>query len=291
MQRRAPLIGALAGTALLVACTGSPAAPPTASSPSPTAPAATSTSPAPPSPTPTPTTPSPTPTPDAGADAVVRPVGDAQWARMVAAGMDYDGCPLDQEDLARVEVNHWTFAGEVERGVIVVNADVAGSVARIFTRLYEQKYPIRSMRPLEEFGGDSNASLRADNTAGFNCRKPGQINAPQKSSPHANGRAIDVNPRENPWVDPRCGCWSPTGRYAARTPAPGVIVRGDSTWQAFVDEGWIWQNIKVPDYMHFDTGFPSRPRTDLGTPLPKASNTFGAKPWTGTPDPSATPPR
>ena len=61
--------------------------------------------------------------------------------------------------------------------------------------------------------------------------------------------------------------------------------------QAFVDEGWIWQNIKVPDYMHFDTGFPSRPRTDLGTPLPKASNTFGAKPWTGTPDPSATPPR
>jgi len=210
---------------------------------------------------------------------------------MVAAGMDYEGCPLDQEELARVEVNHWGFDGTVKRGVLVVNADVADSVARIFTRLFEDRFPIRSMRPLEEFDGDSNASLRADNTAGFNCRRPGQINAPQEKSPHANGRAVDVNPRENPWVDPRCTCWNPTARYAERVPGKGVILRGDSTWQAFVDEGWIWQNIKVPDYMHFDTGYPSKPRDDLGTPLPEASNLWGTKPWTGTPNPTASPPR
>jgi hypothetical protein len=30
-------------------------------------------------------------------------------------------------------------------------------------------------------------------------------------------------------------------------------------WRAFHDEGWIWQNIDVPDYMHFDTGYPSSP--------------------------------
>ena len=27
----------------------------------------------------------------------------------------------------------------------------------------------------------------------------------------------------------------------------------------FTREGWIWQNIDVPDYMHFDTVYPSRP--------------------------------
>jgi hypothetical protein len=250
------------------------------------------TAPAPADPT-TPAPPSPTPSPSEpiDAEAVVQPVGDAQWARMVAAGMDYEGCPLDQEDLARVEVNHWTFDREVERGVIVVNRDVAASVARIFTRLFEQRYPIRSMRPLEEFDGDSNASLRADNTAAFNCRRPDQINAPQARSPHANGRAIDINPRENPWIDPRCGCWSPTGRNAERVEAPGRILRGDATWEAFADEGWIWQNINVPDYMHFDTGYPSRPRTDLGERIPDSRNTFGSKPWTGTPNPTATPPR
>jgi hypothetical protein len=30
-------------------------------------------------------------------------------------------------------------------------------------------------------------------------------------------------------------------------------------WRQFTRAGWIWQNIDVPDYMHFDTGYPSRP--------------------------------
>jgi hypothetical protein len=115
------------------------------------------------------------------------------------------------------------------------------------------------MRPAEAYGGDSDASLRDDNTSAYNCRRPDQINAPPSRSPHANGRAIDINPRENPWVDPRCGCWSPTGRHQERRPGKGVILRDGVVWRAFRDEGWIWQNIDVPDYMHFDTGYPSAP--------------------------------
>ena len=41
--------------------------------------------------------------------------------------------------------------------------------------------------------------------------------------------------------------------------AAGKILRKDPVWQLFDDEGWIWQNIDVPDYMHFDTGYPSKP--------------------------------
>lgn len=178
---------------------------------------------------------------------------------MVATGMARPGCPVGRRELRRVEVNHYTFAGKVRRGVLVVNRDVAESVSRVFTRLFEARFPIRRMRPVEAYGGDSNASLRADNTSAYNCRRPSQINAPPMKSPHANGRAVDINPRENPWKDLRCDCWFPNARNRERKPGPGVIVQGGVVWRAFVHEGWIWQNIDVPDYMHFDTGYPSKP--------------------------------
>nr|WP_246321812.1 M15 family metallopeptidase [Nocardioides panzhihuensis] len=115
------------------------------------------------------------------------------------------------------------------------------------------------MQPVEEYDGDANASLADDNTSAYNCRREDQINAPFRESPHANGRAIDINPFENPWKDLRCTCWFPSGDYRARKEAPGVILRDGVVWKAFRREGWIWQNIDVPDYMHFDTGYPSEP--------------------------------
>jgi hypothetical protein len=193
------------------------------------------------------------------ADPVIRRVPDHQWHRMVATGVWRPGCPQHQASLRRVEVNHYTFGGKVRRGVVVVNRDVAPSVARIFTRLFEKRFPIRRMVPVEVYRGDSHASLRADNTSGYNCRRPDQINAPVKASPHANGRALDINPRENPWVDLRCDCWFPSPRHKARVAGPGKVIKGGIVWRAFRQEGWIWQNIDVPDYMHFDTGYPSRP--------------------------------
>ncbi|EGX55178.1 hypothetical protein SZN_34227 [Streptomyces zinciresistens K42] len=196
------------------------------------------------------------------ADAVVRPVSAAQWQRIRAAGMVREGCPVTSPDqLRRVELNHYGFDGKVRRGVLVVNADTAESVARVFTRLFEAKFPIRGMKPLEEYGGDNTTSLADDNTASFNCRRPNQINAPEKESPHGNGRAIDINPVENPWQDLRCKCWKPSAANNARTEGQGKILEGGTVWRAFRAEGWIWQDISVPDYMHFDTGYPSVPFT------------------------------
>jgi hypothetical protein len=166
---------------------------------------------------------------------------------------------MTRETLRRVEINHVGFDGSVRRGVLVVNADVADSVARIFTRLFDEGFPIRQMRPVEEFSGDNEASMAADNTAAYNCRRATQANAPADESPHANGRAIDVNPVENPWVDPRCDCWSPVDTFGTTRVGPGVIIKGGLPWTVFTSEGWIWQDIDTPDYMHFDTGYPSRP--------------------------------
>ncbi|GAB2873540.1 M15 family metallopeptidase [Streptomyces mayteni] len=216
-------------------------------------------------------TPSPTEPEQPSADPVVREISPEQWNEMVVAGMWREGCPATREDLRRVEINHVDFEGEVRRGVLVVNRDIADSVARVFTRLFEEGFPIRRMRPVEEYEGDNNASMADDNTASYNCRRPDQINAPQDESPHANGRAIDINPLENPWMDLRCECWSPGPEFAERTEGPGKILEGGLVWQTFTDEGWIWQNIDVPDYMHFDTGYPSGPFDPLDPLDPEAA--------------------
>lgn len=194
------------------------------------------------------------------AEAVISPVSPDQWAAMKKAGMVRSQCPVTKRSqLRRVDVPYVNFKGDTRRGHLIVRSDTAASTARIFTRLFEMRFPIRRMQGVEAYGGDVYQSLQADNTSAYNCRRPGQINAPFAQSPHANGRAIDINPVENPWKDPRCRCWSPTGTHAARTEGPGKILREDPVWQLFDDEGWTWQNIDVPDYMHFDTGYPSKP--------------------------------
>jgi len=192
---------------------------------------------------------------------VVRAIPDRQWKRMVRTGTWRAGCPVGREELRRLEIDHVDFEGAIKRGVLVVHRDTVEDLKDIMGELFVQAFPIERMAPLERFGGDVNASLAANNTSAFNCRKPAQINAPVMKSPHANGRAIDINPVQNPWRDPRCNCWNPEGDKTTRTMVgEGVIRRGTLPVQLFESRGWIWQNIDVADYMHFDTGYPSRAR-------------------------------
>jgi hypothetical protein len=246
---------------------------PRTSSPSPSS-SQTSRSPAPlpsapiPSPTPTPTpapepslAPTPSPTPSiVSADAVISRIGDGQWSRIEATGTWRPECPAGRDDLRRLDVNYVDFDGVVRRGSLVAHRDSIADLAEIFRGLFEGGFPLERMDPVEEYRGDVVRSLEANNTSAFNCRRPDQINAPVTDSPHANGRAVDINPYQNPWTDPRCDCWVPSADFAENRDGPGVITQGSLPWRLLTERGWIWQNIKVPDYMHFDTGYPSRPR-------------------------------
>jgi hypothetical protein len=204
--------------------------------------------------------------PEPEADAVVGPVPEEQWNTMVATGMVRPGCPVQRpSQLRRIDIGYVDFDGQAQRGHLIVHRDTAQSFVRIFTALFDAQFPIASMQGVEAFGGDAEASLRANNTSAYNCRRLDQINAPPMDSPHANGRAVDINPVQNPWTDLRCDCWVPGKRHSARTPGPGKILPGDAVVRLFESEGWIWQNIKVPDYMHFDTGYPSTPYVRPGS--------------------------
>ena len=75
---------------------------------------------------------------------------------------------------------------------------------------------------------------------------------------HSSGRAIDVNPLINPYIDSR-GNIEPTtaGPYLDRNRTdPGILHAGDPAVHAFTDRGWRWGgDWRTPkDYQHFERG-------------------------------------
>ena len=178
----------------------------------------------------------------------VAEIGAEVAARMTASWRP--GCPVPLEDLRYVTVEHLDGEGGVRLGELVVHADVADGLVGVFAALFEARYPIRSMRLVDEYGADDNASMAADNTSAFNCRA---ITGGTAWSEHAYGRAIDVNPVENPYVLGRHVA-PPAGRdFVSRPDLPGVIHDDDAVVRAFAAAGWSWGGdwSSPIDYQHF----------------------------------------
>jgi hypothetical protein len=72
-------------------------------------------------------------------------------------------------------------------------------------------------------------------------------------SQHAYGRAIDINPVENPFVWD--GGFSPPAGEAfldRSNRRKGMIYRHDAVWWTFHAVGWDWGgDWDLPDYQHF----------------------------------------
>ena len=179
-------------------------------------------------------------------------------SRVTAAQLPYSwhqGCPVSPRQLRRVRLTYWGFDRRAHTGALVVNADSVRLIVRVFSRLYAARFPIRRMRPIDAYGGVEERSLAADNTAAFNCRYA-IASGPKRWSAHAFGKAIDVNPVENPYlldgvVHPRAG-----KAYLDRTCVRrGMAVRGGQLVRAFAAVGWQWGGrwTGSPDYQHFSS--------------------------------------
>lgn len=162
------------------------------------------------------------------------------------------GCPVPPEGLRLVRLSFITFDGASAAGELVLASDVVDDVVAIFAELYEKRFPIRSMVTVEAFGADDDASMAVDNTSAFNCRP---ITGGGGWSLHSYGIAIDLNPRENPYVSGDT-ILPPEGRaYLDRGNAvPGMVVAGDPVVSAFAAQGWRWGGYWTDplDYQHFE---------------------------------------
>ena len=120
------------------------------------------------------------------------------------------GCPVGLADLRYLRIGHRTFDGGTRTGELIVHADAVPAIRRTFARLYRKRFPIRRMRLVDDYGASDYRSIEADNTSAFNCRR---VAGTSRWSEHAYGRAIDVNPIENPYV-------TASGTTRTRRPSP-----------------------------------------------------------------------
>jgi hypothetical protein len=161
------------------------------------------------------------------------------------------GCPVGPAALRLVRVTHLGFDGRGRDGEVVVSARVADAVVRVFARLYDARFPVQRLTTVDAYGGSDDASMAANNTSGFNCRRTTGGTA---WSQHANGEALDVNPVQNPYVRGTT-VLPPAGRaYVDRSaPGLGVVRAGDAAVRAFTAEGWGWGGAwtSAKDYQHF----------------------------------------
>jgi hypothetical protein len=164
------------------------------------------------------------------------------------------GCPVHYQDLRLVRATHWGFDKMPHTGAIVVHRTLVADVVATLEKLFDAGYPIARMQLVDVYRADDDASMAANNTSAFNCRP---VAGTDSWSEHSYGRAIDLNPVQNPYVSSGGNVSPPSGaRFADRSrQAKGMIHDGDGVVAAFAAIGWEWgghwQSAK--DYQHFSS--------------------------------------
>lgn len=162
------------------------------------------------------------------------------------------GCPVGPSDLREVRVTYWGYDGEAHAGGVIVHRTVATQIATVFRKLYDARFQIRRIHPVTVYGSDDDRSMAANNTSAFNCRR---VTGGTGWSEHAYGKAIDVNPVQNPYVTGSGVVLPPNGERWAHTriDVPGMALPGKTLVNAFASIGWGWGGTwtSIKDYQHF----------------------------------------
>lgn len=190
-----------------------------------------------------------------GANSTVTVLSAARRASMTGKSW-HPGC-IALSSLREIQVNYWGVDGYRHRGILIANASVVPSIRKAFTSLYNIGYRFRSMHPEDVygknpkgFGANDYASMAAGNTSMFNCRYQVGKERSHVWSPHATGRALDINPWENPYLA-RGGVLPNRWWFDTRASSPLVIRGGSPITKILAANHWKW-GAWFKDYQHFD---------------------------------------
>lgn len=171
------------------------------------------------------------------------------------------GCPVAPSSLRKISLNYWDFGGQVRRGTLIGAVWAVPAYQSVFTTIFDARFPIRQVRPVDYYYYDVKgasaqsdiASMAADNTSAFNCRKV--TGDPYRMSRHSWGDAIDFNTVENPYVT-AAQVYPAAGRYFLSRKAyrEGMILPGSVIATAMARLHWYWgARWSHPDYQHFSS--------------------------------------
>jgi hypothetical protein len=186
--------------------------------------------------------------------------GDSVYNRIY--GQSYvDNDNIDLDELRYLKMLHINFDGNYQVGEMIVNEDVAGDVLEIFEILCAEGYEIYSMYLIDDFwAGDPDDSdwysIDANNTSCFCYRT---ATGSGNLSKHALGKAIDINPQQNPYVtydsdgDAHYSHDNASSYVYDRYDGEHMITTSDRAYDLFTDYGWTWGGSwsSPKDYQHF----------------------------------------
>jgi len=186
--------------------------------------------------------------------------------------------PIPCSRLMQVSFAYVDFNGSRhDDGLVVVLDVVALQVQAIFDTLLTRGFPLQQALPMEAYNGDDQAAMQANNTSAFNGRP---ITGGNTWSKHAYGVAIDINPRQNPYLSNIGAQYTillpaTSDEFATRKPLrPGMVesVRDVFFRHGFLVWGGTWH--EPVDYQHFEIGSRAFINKLLLLPLASARQLF-----------------
>jgi len=151
--------------------------------------------------------------------------------------------------LSLIDVCYYSFDGRKHQGQIIVNQELEDDVYEIFNFIEKILFPIGKVIPIVAYQWDDYSSMADNNSSSFNFRV---ISGTTKLSMHSLGKAIDINPVQNPVIYPN-GIIAPEGaKY--RLGERGTLAADHPIVEEFLKRGWRWGgNFDQPkDYHHFE---------------------------------------
>ena len=173
------------------------------------------------------------------------------------------------DDLVYIKFLHYDFNNNIKEGELIVNRKIKDKVINILKELFDNKYQINSFKLVDNYFGNEEdkisidrKSILDDNSYSFFYRK---IYGTDKLSKHAYGLAIDINPRENPYLPFINGKYDYTyldeqDKYYLENRNKNlehVITHDDLLYKVFIKNGFTWGGdwTDSKDYQHFEVDY------------------------------------
>jgi len=152
-----------------------------------------------------------------------------------------------KDSLELVTVQYYGFDGLLHQGQLLVKNELVNDIVDIFNFIKKTKFPVEKVIPIVKYNWSDDKSMEENNTSAFNYRF---ISGTKILSKHAQGEAIDINPRQNPYI--KNGSCSPEGSvYDVNK--KGTINSNSELVREFTERGWEWGGDwkSLKDYQHF----------------------------------------
>lgn len=161
------------------------------------------------------------------------------------------GAKITLSGLRLITVGYIGFDGTLHEGQLICAKALAAELLLIFKELLGEGYLIERIEPASNFGGDDDKIMAANVSSCFNYRTVANTDT---LSLHALGRAVDINPLYNPYIQNGVVMPANAAPYADRdADFPHKITHEDACFRIFAKYGWLWGGDwpDDKDYQHF----------------------------------------